>query len=343
MALYRGILEREADQAGLTTVAKRLERGDALEDVIRTIVASPEFQSRQFASLVPSSPLPDLTRLMPDRYEVQEGNGVALTVYRAQTDPDVERMPDLIDAHRYYDRFGVWSPLIDLDKEISAAIVRGLGARSCFELGCFTGPVLSLLAGSGLDVLGCEVSHTAFAFAYPNIRNEILFGDLLNLEIPRRFDVILCMDVLEHVNPLRLESYIAKLSSLLNDDGFIYVNSPMWGPDETFGLFEPQYLAEWRAVGDRSFWRHWPCDEQGWPLHGHLIWASPGWWTRKFSEADLIRDRVIEEELHRQLGEFFKHAVGRRCLFVLRRADNHRSSSEIAAAIGRTLARIERP
>ena len=73
----------------------------------------------------------------------------------------MELMESLIQRHRYYDGLGVWSPFIDLDKEITAALVRGLGAHSCFELGCYTGPVLSLLAEAGVDVLGAEVSHTA--------------------------------------------------------------------------------------------------------------------------------------------------------------------------------------
>ena len=134
-----------------------------------------------------------------------------MTVYLARTDADIALMASLIDRHRFYDRFGVWSPVIDHDKEITAAIVRGLGARSCFELGCFTGPVISLLADAGVSVLGAEVSHLAFAFAYPNVRDSNVFGDLLSLDIDRRFDVVLCMDVLEHVSPLKLDQYIEKL------------------------------------------------------------------------------------------------------------------------------------
>ena len=49
--------------------------------------------------------------------------------------------------------------MIDPDKDITAAIVRGLGARGCFELGCFTGSVISILADAGVSILGTEVSH----------------------------------------------------------------------------------------------------------------------------------------------------------------------------------------
>jgi SAM-dependent methyltransferase len=248
-------------------------------------------------------------------------------------------MARLIERHRYYDAFGVWSPIIDLDKEITAAIVAGLGARSCFELGCFTGPVLSLLANAGIAVAGANVSHTAFTFAYPNIRKSLLFGDVIGLEIDRRFDVVLCMDVLEHVSPSDLGRYIEKILSLLTDGGFVYVNSPMYGDDAVFGTVFQPYLEEWLTEGDRSFWRHWPCDEKGWPEHGHLIWASVKWWSRIFEAHGLVRDEAIEQVVHRHLSTFFETTPARRSLFVLRRTENTKSGS-VAAELNAALARM---
>ncbi len=283
--------------------------------------------------------MPDLKASMPERYQTQWVAGVPLTVYLARSDKDIALMASLIDRHRFYDQFGVWSPVIDGDKEITAAIVLGLGARSCFELGCFTGPVISLLANSGVSVLGTEVSHLAFAFAYPNVRDNIVFGDLLSLDIDRRFDVVLCMDVLEHVSPLKLDLYIEKLSALVDARGYLYLNAPMWGKDHIFGVFEEPYLEEWLTVGDRSYWRHWPCDDRGWPIHGHLVWASAAWWERKFAEYGLVRDTTIELSIHQSLGRFFERTIGRRCLFVLSRQAHRRSSETRAAAVQAALAK----
>jgi SAM-dependent methyltransferase len=287
---------------------------------------------------VPAVALPDLRASIPDGYEIQSVAGAPMTVYVARNDGDIALMASLIDKHRFYDRFGVWSPVIDPDKDITAAIVRGLGARSCFELGCFTGSVISLLADAGVSVLGTEVSHLAFAFAQPNIREAMIFGDLLTLDIDRRFDVVLCMDVLEHISPLKFDHYIERLLSLIDEDGYLYVNAPMWGKDHVFGVFEEPYLEEWLTVGDQSYWRHWPCDDKGWPIHGHLVWASPEWWERKFRDYGLVRDIAIEQAIHRNLAGFFKLATGRRCLFVLRRPGNRRSSAMIAAAVHSALA-----
>jgi SAM-dependent methyltransferase len=338
IALYRGILERKPDVAGFAEKVELLRSGKALERVIRTLIRSPEFRSRFVRSLVPVVPLPDLKASIPDRYEVQSVAGAPVAVYVAGGDADISLMASLIDKHRFYDRFGVWSPVIDPDKEITAAIVRGLGASSCFELGCFTGSVISLLADAGVSVLGTEVSHLAFAFAQPNIREAMIFGDLLTLDIDQRFDVVLCMDVLEHISPLKFDHYIERLVSLINEDGYLYLNAPMWGEDQIFGVFEEPYLEEWLTVGDQSYWRHWPCDDKGWPIHGHLVWASPEWWEQKFHDYGLVRDIAIEQAIHKNLTSFFRQATGRRCLFVLRRVANHRSSEAVAAAVHNALA-----
>ena len=337
-ALYRGILEREPDSAGFRDHLKLLRSGQTLERVIRSFITSPEFRSRALEGFVPVTPLPDLRASIPGGYETQAVAGAPITVYIARTDADIALMASLIDRHRFYDRFGVWSPVIDHDKEITASIVRGLGARSCFELGCFTGSVISLLADAGVSVLGAEVSHLAFAFAQPNIREAMIFGDLLALDIDQRFDVVLCMDVLEHISPLKIDHYIEKLLTLMDGDGYIYLNAPMWGKDRVFGVFEEPYLEEWLTVGDRSYWRHWPCDDKGWPIHGHLVWASADWWERKFREHGLVRDTAIEQAIHQDLATFFEQARGRRCLFVLRRLGNRRSSTTIAAAMHSALA-----
>ena len=159
IALYRGILERKPDVTGFSEKVDRLRSGKALAQVIRTLIASPEFRSRFIRSLVPAVPLPDLRASIPDRYEIQSVAGVPMTVYVARNDADIALMASLIDKHRFYDRFGVWGPVIDPDKDITAAIVRGLGARGCFELGCFTGSVISILADAGVSILGTEVSH----------------------------------------------------------------------------------------------------------------------------------------------------------------------------------------
>jgi SAM-dependent methyltransferase len=336
-ALYRGILDREPDPGGLAEKIGLLRFGTPLEHVVRMFITSPEFNARFVQMIVPLTPLPDLRISFPDKYETQLVRGGPMTVYVARTDADIALMASLIERHRFYDQPGVWSSTIDWDKKITAAIARGLGADSCFDLGCFTGPVMSVLADAGVTVLGTEVSHLALAFAYPNIRASIIFGDLLTSNIDRQFDVVLCMDVLEHISPLRLDRYIEKILGILDPDGFIYFNSPMWGDDDMFTPLEEPYLEEWLTIGNASYWRHWPCDDKGWPIHGHLVWGSPAWWEAKFAAYGLIRDRTVERIIHRRLASFLENKPGRRTLFVLHRCESRKSSAAVAAKLDRML------
>jgi SAM-dependent methyltransferase len=318
-ALYEGILRRHADPSGFVAYLSALLDGRSLSQIIAEMIASFEFRNTNESSVLPVITLPDLASQYPEKYQKTKSGP---PIFIADIDDDFEFLERLIMEHRYYDSLGVWSPSIDLDKRITAAIVEGLGARRCVELGCFTGPVLSLLADRGIEVTGIEVSHLAFLLAYPNVRNNIRYGDLLSVDLDGTCDVFLAMDVLEHLSPLRIDQYIARIVRMISSDGFVYLNSPMFGADRVFGTAFEAYLPEWRQVGDASFWRHLHCDDKGWPMHGHLIWASPSWWERQFSEHGLVRDNTIEQVLHESLASFFEGAPARRSLFVLKRARN---------------------
>jgi SAM-dependent methyltransferase len=279
--------------------------------------------------MIPSVNLPDLRQIIPEYYR-NEGHCV---VFQAQRDDDFNLLERLITQYHYYDRPGVWGSRVDTDKKVTAALVSGLSASSCLEIGCFTGPVLSLLEEMGLDVAGIETSHLAFSLAYPNILNRMTFGDLLSVPIAHLYDVVLAMDVLEHLNPVKLGGYIDKIASTLSQDGYAVVNSPMFGVDDVFGSVFPAYLKEWRSIGDTAFWRDLDCDGLGWPKLGHLVWASPRWWERMFAERGLFRDRGIEAAVQGRLKTFFVKAPGRRCLFILRREDNRRQSADVARSV----------
>lgn len=318
-ALYLGILGRPADKGGFNSYLDALQRGIPLSDIIREMIASDEFQAHQQPALANSVVLPDLTKLNPEKYLRTEADS---SIFKAFSDDDFRLMESLIVKNRYYDGFGVWSPEIDLDKRVTAAIVKGLGARNCIELGCFTGPVLSLLAEQGIDVCGVEISHLAFLLAHANVREKIRFGDMLDLNFDRTFDLFLGMDILEHLNPLDLDLYIARMAQLVKANGFAYINSPMFGKDDVFGTVFETYLPEWQQAGEDVFWRHMHCDAKGWPMHGHLVWASPKWWERTFLKHGLVRDRNIERSIHALLEPFFeKMAPARRSFFVLKHSD----------------------
>jgi len=237
-------------------------------------------------------------------------------LYLATDDNRIDMIDSLITQNHYYDNFGVWSSIIDFDKLNMAELVLSTDAESCLEVGCFNGPILSVLQERGVEVTGVDVSHLAFIIAFPNIRKNILYGDVLNVKLKRKFHCILLLDVMEHLNPLQLRRHINRLRDLLDSNGLIIMNSPMFGHDHVFGTVFPQHLQQWRDIGDSAFFRHWPCDAKGWPMHGHMIWASPNWWTRQFESCDLIRQTDIEHGVQTELSGYFERAPARKSLTI---------------------------
>src|SRR5579863_3619130 len=140
--IYQGILERPADQGGFKAYLQALQGGVSLATLIQRMIASDEFQIRH-PIITGRTSLPDLTENYPQKYVRKEKD---FSLFKASSDEDFDLLESLIAKHRFYDSNDVYPPKIDLDKRVTAAIIFGLGARSCVEMGCFTGSVLSLLA-----------------------------------------------------------------------------------------------------------------------------------------------------------------------------------------------------
>jgi SAM-dependent methyltransferase len=318
-AMYAGILQRSPDEGGSKHHLNLLSQGTQLADLMRYMIASEEFKSKNAPASLNKIILPDLTALYPEKYSSKAGD---YSIFSAHSDEEFRFIESMIVRHRYYDAPGIWSPEVNLDKRVTAAIVRSLGAKSCIELGCSGGPVLSLLSDQGVDVCGVEVSHLAFLQAYANIHDKMRYGTLLNLEFDTSYDVFLAMDVFEHLNPLDLNKYVERTKKLVKHDGFVFLNSPMFGTDDVFDTPFNVYLKEWQDAGENDYWLDLHCDAKGWPFHGHLVWASPQWWENLFLQHGLVRDRSIEKVMHDVLGNFFdKVGPARRSFFVLRHHD----------------------
>lgn len=340
--LYQGILKRAPDPNGGNHWRKALEKGRPIREAINHLLDADEFRGLR-GRAIKQSELPDIKAVLPRPCVTQTGlDGLVHHVLRIEHDSEFDLLEGLIVEHRFYDSFGGWGYTIDLDKRVTAAMAKGLGARTCLDIGCSNGPVISLLAKEGIDVTGIDMSHLAFAMAYPTIRNRMLYGDLLTLDLGRTFDVVIAMDFFEHTNPLKLERYLARAASLLGRDGYMIVNGPMFGADRVFGQPFPLFLEDWTREPQETFWRTIPCYDKGWPVDGHLIWASVGFWEKRFADNGLVRDIEIEVALQGALSGFFtEYAPGRKMLFVLRRSESQRNPKEVAANVCRSVLAVE--
>jgi SAM-dependent methyltransferase len=98
---------------------------------------------------------------------------------------------------------------------------------SVLEIGCHTGYFSQFLQGQGFDVIGLENNVDAVRVAQEK-GVTVLFGDIespdLMSGLHRTFDVILLMDVLEHLRDPAI--VLNRLMPLLSDQGVIIITGP---------------------------------------------------------------------------------------------------------------------
>lgn len=105
------------------------------------------------------------------------------------------------------------------------------GALNCIDVGCGEGTLGKLLKarfGQGVYVIGCDISDVALKHAAPyydevlqiNVETDEFAGKLHS----RRFDYIICLEVLEHLfKPGKL---LEQFQKLLKENGKIIVSFP---------------------------------------------------------------------------------------------------------------------
>lgn len=311
---YRSLLGRPADPAGLEHFVGQLEGGTPPADVVMSFATSPEYKQRILASASPR-------RRSPDRYRlaVDVSGTSPFWAFDVRDPSDFDWLETAIIDDGYYEHGGVWNLEPDDDKRIMGSLLASLRPRRALELGCSSGTVLRVLAEHGIEVDGVEISRVAYEHAAPDMQARIKLGDLLELELPSDYDLVFGLDVFEHLNPNRLERYLDALHRRMRPGGTLFANLPAYGRDEVFGEVFPVYVPEWRddIAAHRPF-RVLHCDDDGYPMHGHLIWAHTTWWTAQFEAAGFERQPVVELELYEQAADHFQAWPARRSFYVFR-------------------------
>lgn len=336
-AAFRDILGREADQGGLDFYRGVLRSGVRRTAVLLDIMRSPEFQ-RSLAPPAPSS-LPNLVLQRPERYRrtIDRDSGQSILVFDAASAADFDWLESAIIANRYYEEPGVWILEVDFDKRLVAEMIAAFAPQAALELGTAAGAVLECLDDLGIAAEGVEISAMAIARAAERIRPRIHHGDLLALDLPPKFDLVFGLDVFEHLNPNKLDAYIARMAAITREDGFLFCNIPAFGADAVFGTVFPFYVDGWEEQARQGgLLRTLHVEETGYPIHGHLTWASAPWWVARFAAAGFSRDIEIERALHRKYDGYMTKRSPARCAYFVfgkpassaRRADIVRRISE---------------
>jgi hypothetical protein len=334
---FREILGRDADQGGLEFYRGILRQGVRRNAVFLDIMRSEEFRR----TLVPAahSSLPNLVVMRPERYRrtVDRSTGQSILVFQAETPADIDWLEDAIGAHGYYEKPGVWVLDVDFDKRLAAEMLAAFASSSALELGCAAGAVLECLQDLGIDAEGIDISAMAVARASDRVRPRIHHGDILSLDLPKKYDLVFGLDVYEHLNPNKLDAYLARLAAVTSDEAFLFCNIPAFGADPVFGTVFPFYVEGWQedaAAGKPLSRLH--ADEQGYPIHGHLVWADAAWWTARFARAGFTREVEIERAFHAKYDAYMeKRSPARRAFFVFGKPSSAARRAGVLARIGK--------
>lgn len=122
------------------------------------------------------------------------------------------------------------------------------------DYGCNFGHITKLLQNEGYDTCGIDISEEAIKYGREhNIKN--IYLDTEKILFPESFDVIVSLDVLEHIN--NHEKTFRYFYSLLRPGGFIVVMVPafmfLWGvQDEISQHFRRYTLSEIIKVSEQA-------------------------------------------------------------------------------------------
>jgi SAM-dependent methyltransferase len=277
-------------------------------------------------------PLPDLIAERPESYR-RSGD---FLIFHANSPDDFDWMERRIQSHGFYERPGPWGYGIDKDKAVLGSFVAALGVEDMLELGCGDGGTLACASHLGVRSAGLDISAFARSKAKRKVRRTIRLGDLLEVHNLPKTELVCAFDLIEHISPNKLDAYLSKIADLLKPGGVVVFNTPAFGDDRIFGLVHTYWLEEWREEERRAqLWRHFPCDQRGYPLMGHLVWADSVWWENLFERHGLKRLETVERALHAKFDDVMSYSEARRSYFVLGKDKGDARERGLEAAVGR--------
>jgi hypothetical protein len=206
----------------------------------------------------------------------------------------------LFDAWYYQTACGSSSPYqrndrwLDIFGKLADRIIAEIGPRSVMDAGCAFGMLVEQLRARGIEAEGIDISEYAIAQAHESVRPYVRVASVTE-PFGRRYDLIVCIEVLEHMPRHEAETAFANMCAWSDDILFssspydhkeathMNVNPPEYWADQfaRYGFFrdvdfDASFLTPWavrfrrrseplhRIVRDyeRRFWELWYAHQQ---------------------------------------------------------------------------------
>ncbi|HEX8353631.1 MAG TPA: glycosyltransferase, partial [Pyrinomonadaceae bacterium] len=233
---------------------------------------------------------------------------------------------------------------------VAERIVRDIGPSSVLDAGCAMGFLVESLRARGVDAAGVDLSTYAVERAHPDVRPFCRVGSITD-DLPQRYGLIVCIEVLEHLSPLEADQAIENFCR--HTDDVLFSSTPFDFKEVThLNVRPPDYWAQrfaqhgfFRDVDfDASFITPWSVrfrktHEPAWRLvygYERRLWQLE-------QEVQARRQLTVEQqgqlaELNRQVQELTEKAAEKEGAIqaLSTEAAGHRETIEsLTAALGR--------
>jgi Methyltransferase domain len=204
---------------------------------------------------------------------------------------------------RPYERTPEWLEFFD---RIAERIVREIGPHTALDAGCAMGFLVEGLRARGVEAFGIDISEYALSQVRPDLQPFCQPGSITD-PLPRRYDLVMCIEVLEHLPPQDGDQAIANLCQASDD--ILFSSTPFDFREAThFNVQPPEHWAERFALQgfqrdvdfDATFITHWATRfrRTGQPLHRVIRDYERGYWQLSKNNTDL---RELVGEMREQL------------------------------------------
>ena len=166
-------------------------------------------------------------------------------------------------AHRWWDPESEFRPLHQINPLRLGwidGLVAGLAGKTVLDIGCGGGILSDSMARKGAQVTGIDLSVKALRVAQlhaleagtANARYVEISAEALALERPGEFDVVTCMEMLEHVpDPA---SVVQACATLVKPGGWVFFSTLNRNPKSfLFAILGAEYLLQLLPKGTHEY------------------------------------------------------------------------------------------
>lgn len=124
---------------------------------------------------------------------------------------------------------------------VADSIVQRIRPETVLDAGCALGFLVEALRQRGVRAEGIDVSEYAISNAHESVREHVRVGSLTET-IDGRFDLVTCIEVIEHVDPTEVDAVLRNITSVT--DALLLSSTPMDFEEPThLNVQPPEYWA----------------------------------------------------------------------------------------------------